>query len=139
MLVRFDPFKEIRELERKIYNTLPVEKESAISTFTPAVNTREDERGYYIEVDLPGVKKEDINIDLNDKILTISGERKFKDEVKKENYYKIETSFGKFERSFSIPEDADVDNIEAKAENGVLEIFIPKIKKETSKKKIEIR
>jgi len=140
MLVRFDPFREIRELERKIYNTLPaIENQNAISTFTPAVNTREDEKGYYIEVDLPGVKKENINIDLNDKILTISGERKFKEEVKKENYYKIETTFGKFERSFSIPEDADIDNIEATNENGVLEIFIPKIKKEAPKKRIEIK
>jgi HSP20 family protein len=67
------------------------------------------------------------------------GERKFKEEVKKENYYKIETAFGKFERSFSIPEDADIENIEAKSENGVLEIFIPKIKKETPKKKITIK
>jgi HSP20 family protein len=139
MLVRFDPFKEIRELERKLYNNLPAVENNAISTFTPAVNTREDEKGYYIEVDLPGVKKEDITIDLNDKILTISGERKFKEEVKKENYYKIETAFGKFERSFSIPEDADIENIEAKNENGVLEIFIPKIKKETPKKRIEIK
>jgi len=139
MLVKFDPFREIRELERKIYNTLPIQTENAISTFTPSVNTREDEKGYYIELDLPGVKKEDINIDLNDKVLTVSGERKFKEEVKKENYYKIETAFGKFERSFSIPEDADIDNIEAKSENGVLEIFIPKIKKETPKKRIEIK
>jgi len=139
MLVKFDPFKEIRELERRIYNTIPVQTENAISTFTPSVNTREDEKGYYIEIDLPGVKKEDINIDLNDKILTISGERKFKEEVKKEHYYKIETAFGKFERSFTIPEDADIENIEAKSENGVLEIFIPKIKKEAPKKRIEIK
>jgi len=139
MLVKFDPFKEIRELERKLYNNLPVVENNAISTFTPAVNTREDEKAYYIEVDLPGVKKEDINIDLNDKVLTISGERKFKKEVKQESYYKIETAFGKFERSFSIPEDADIENIEAKSENGVLEIIIPKIKKETPKKRIEIK
>jgi len=139
MLVKFDPFKEIRELERKLYNTIPAVADNNISTFTPQVNTREDEKGYYIEIDLPGVKKEDINVDLNDKVLTISGERKFKEEVKKENYYKIETAFGKFERSFSIPEDADIENIEAKSENGVLEIFIPKIKKETPKKKITIK
>jgi len=139
MLVRFDPFKEIRELERRIYNNLPAVENNTISTFTPAVNTREDDKGYYIEIDLPGVKKENINIELNDKILTVSGERKFKENVKKENYYKIETTFGKFERSFSIPEDADIENIEAKNENGVLEIFIPKIKKEAPKKRIEIK
>jgi len=139
MLVKFDPFREIKELERKIYNTLPAIDNNAISTFTPAVNTREDEKAYYIEIDLPGVKKENINIDLNDKVLTISGERKFKEKVKRENYYKIETTFGKFERSFSIPEDADIDQIEAKNENGVLEIIIPKIKKETPKKRIKIK
>ena len=62
-----------------------------------------------------------------------------KNEIKEEDYYKIETSFGKFSRTFSLPEDADIENIEAKSENGVLEIFIPKIKKETPKKKITIK
>ena len=75
---------------------------------------------------------------MNDGILTISGERKLEKKEEKENYTRIESFFGRFERSFKLPADADVDNIEAKYENGVLKIFIPK-KEKSSGKKIEIK
>jgi len=88
---------------------------------------------------LPGVKKEDIKVDLNKGVLTISGERKTKEEVKQEDYYKIETYFGKFSRSFTLPDNVDIENIEAKSDNGVLEIVIPKLKDDVSKKSIEIK
>lgn len=107
--------------------------------FKPMVNLREDEKGYNIEVDLPGVKKEDVNIELNDGILKISGERKFKSEQKDEKYHKTESFFGKFERSFSISKDIDTANIQAKQEDGVLEIFLPKAEITSQSKKIEIK
>lgn len=88
---------------------------------------------------MPGVKKEDIKVDLNKGVLTISGERKTKEEVKQEDYYKIETYFGKFSRSFTLPDNVDIENIEAKSDNGVLEIVIPKLKDDVSKKSIEIK
>ena len=84
-------------------------------------------------------KKEDIKVDLNKGVLTISGERKTKEEVKQEDYYKIETYFGKFSRSFTLPDNVDIENIEAKSDNGVLEIVIPKLKDDVSKKSIEIK
>jgi HSP20 family protein len=140
LVTRFDPFREIRELENKIFqNYVPANTEKGISAFVPSVNTRESEFAYHIDVDLPGVNKEDIKVDLKDGLLTISGERKIKNEVKEEDFYKIETSFGKFSRSFNLPEDADIEHIEAKNENGVLEIVIPKLKKEESTKTIEIK
>jgi len=141
LVTRFDPFREIKELENRIFqNYVPaVQTEKGINAFTPSVNTREDEKAYYIEVDLPGVKKEDIKVDIKENTLTISGERKFKDEVKEDDYYKIETSIGKFSRTFTLPEDADVENIDAKSENGVLDIVIPKVKKEESVKTIEVK
>ena len=141
LVTRFDPFRELKELENKIFqNYVPaVATEKGINAFTPSVNTREDEKAYYIEVDLPGVKKEDIKVDLKDGTLTISGERKFKEEVKEEDYYKIETAIGKFSRTFTLPEDADAENIDAKSQNGVLEIVIPKVKKEESVKTIEVK
>jgi len=141
LVTRFDPFREIKELENRIFqNYVPaIQAEKGINAFTPSVNTREDEKAYYIEVDLPGVKKEDIKVDIKDNTLTISGERKFKEEVKEEDYYKIETSIGKFSRTFTLPEDADVENIDAKSENGVLDIVIPKVKKEESVKTIEVK
>ncbi len=136
LLTRFDPFAEIRDLERRLVGAIedPRDKKDVVTVnaFVPTVNTREDEKDYKIEVDLPGIKKEDIkvNIDPDNHTLTISGERKFKDEVKKEDYYKIESSYGKFMRTFSLPENVNTDNIDAKTEDGVLHITIPKIEKE---------
>ncbi len=137
LLTRFDPFAEIRDLERRLLGAVDVpakgDKEVVnVNAFVPTVNTREDEKAYVIEVDLPGIKKEDIkvNIDPDNHTLTISGERKFKDEVKKEDYYKIESSYGKFMRTFSLPENVNTEQIDAKTEEGVLHITLPKIEKE---------
>ncbi len=137
-LVRFDPFKELRDFENRFLSRFN-EQESNITAFTPKVNTREGEFAYHIDVDLPGVKKDDINIDVRDNVLTISGERNFKKEVKEEDYYKVETDFGKFTRSFTLPDNVDIENITATAEDGVLEVVIPKLKKEENVKKIEIK
>ena len=137
LITKFDPFKQFKELERSFYN-YPSNNES-VNGFVPVVNTREGESAYHIDVDLPGVKKEDIKVDINKDVLTISGERKTKDEVKEEDYYKVETSFGKFTRSFTIPENVDVENIEARSDNGVLEVIIPKKEEQANKKSIEIK
>ena len=135
----FDPFKELQDIERRLGAVLNVNQPPAeVKSFTPAVNEKVDEKGYYLEVDLPGVKKEDIDISVNDGILTIAGERKFEKKEEKENYTRIESFFGRFERSFKLPPDADLDNIEAKYEDGVLKIFIPK-KQKPEGKKIEIK
>lgn len=135
-LTKFDPFKQLRDLEKDFYT---VSKNEGVNAFVPVVNTREGEFAYHVDVDLPGVKKEDIKVDINKNILTISGERKTKDEIKQDDYYKVETYFGKFSRSFTLPENADIENIEAKSDNGVLEVVIPKLKDDINKKSIEIK
>lgn len=133
LLTRFDPF---REFERRFNGYLPAETKEAVNvtSFSPAVNTREDEKGYYIHADLPGVAKEDIHIDLKDNLLTISGERKHKEEINEKDYYKLESFYGKFQRSFTVPDDADTEAIDAMSENGVLNITIPKAAPKESKK-----
>ena len=137
LLTKFDPFKQLKEIEKNLYTQ--VGNNEGVTAFVPTVNTREGEFAYHVDVDLPGVKKEDIKVDLNKGILTISGERKTKEEVKQEDYYKIETYFGKFSRSFTLPDNVDIENIEAKSDNGVLEIVMPKLKDDVSKKSIEIK
>ena len=137
LLTKFDPFKQLKEIEKNLYTQDG--NNEGVTAFVPTVNTREGEFAYHVDVDLPGVKKEDIKVDLNKGILTISGERKTKEEVKQEDYYKIETYFGKFSRSFTLPDNVDIENIEAKSDNGVLEIVIPKLKDDVSKKSIEIK
>jgi len=107
--------------------------------FKPNVNTREDENTYHVEVDLPGIKKDDVEINIDNNILTISGERKIKNEVKKENYYKIESNYGSFQRSFTLPEKVDIQNISASSQDGILEIMIPKLKVIDSSRKIDIK
>ena len=135
----FDPFRELQDIERRLGAVLNVNQPAKeVKSFTPAVNEKVDDKGYYLEIDLPGVKKENIDISVNDGILTISGERKLEKKEEKENYVRIESFFGRFERSFKLPADADLDNIEAKYEDGVLKIFIPKKQKPTGKK-IEIK
>jgi len=107
--------------------------------FIPKVNTREGENAYHIEVELPGIKKEDVDVKVDGNVLTISGERKLKDEVKEEDYYKVESRYGSFSRSFTLPEKVDVEHIHAEADNGIVEIIIPKLTIDTSSKKIEIK
>lgn len=137
---RFDPFADFRDMEKRLFPSVSsfFNEDSKLSSFTPAVNTREGEFAYHVEVDLPGVKKEDIKLDLTGNTLTISGERKSKEEVKEKDYYKCESSYGKFQRSFTLPEGIDKENINASTEDGVLEVVIPKIAQKESKK-IEIK
>ena len=146
LIQRFDPFKEFNELRKsfeqlsRTFNALEEQELQKDIQFIPAVNTREGDDAYYIEVDLPGVKKEDINIDVHDNILTVSGERKLEEERKDDEFYRVESFYGKFERSFTLPEDVDSDKIEAKDENGVLLITIPKAQQvDKAPKKIEIK
>lgn len=136
-LTKFDPFKQLKEIEKNLYSQ--VGNNEGVTAFVPTVNTRESENGYHVDVDLPGVKKEDIKVDLNKGILTISGERKTKEEINQEDYYKIETYFGKFSRSFTLPDNADIENIEASSDNGVLEVIIPKLKDDNTKKTITVK
>ena len=140
-LTKFDPFEELRNLEKRMVSAFEDKGSLAnLSDFTPSVNTRDGEFAYHIEVDIPGVKKEDIHVDVSDDILTISGDRKTKKEVKKKDYYKMESSYGKFQRSFTLPKGVDVESIKASADDGVLEVTVPKLekdKKDTKKIKIQ--
>ncbi len=146
-VTKYNPSKELQEFRKgfkhfdSFLDNFIENRGSLLKTdFTPSVNTREGEHAYHVEVDLPGVKKDDIDVDVKDNIVTISGERKSKKEVKEEDYYKVESSYGKFERSFTLPENVDVENIHAESQDGVLEVVIPKLAKaENKSKKIEIK
>lgn len=146
-VTKYNPSKELQEFRNgfkhfdSFLDNFIENRGSLLKTdFAPSVNTREGEHAYHVEVDLPGVKKDDIDVDVKDNIVTISGERKTKKEVKEEDYYKVESSYGKFERSFTLPENVDVENIHAESEDGVLEVVIPKLtKSENKSKKIEIK
>ncbi|QSZ41078.1 Hsp20 family protein [Sulfurimonas aquatica] len=148
-ITHYNPQRSIREFRRgfDLLNSMlddyaPRSEGSNLNAdFSPAINTREGEFAYHVEVDLPGIKKEDIDISVEDNRLIISGERKIKEEIKEENYYKVESSFGSFSRSFSLPEGVDIENIHAENEDGVLEVIVPKLEKSSvdKVKKITIK
>jgi len=147
LVTRYNPNNQMRDFRRSfdLFNSLldnfQDENSASLShDFSPTINTREGEFAYHIELDLPGIKKEDINIQIEDNVLVVSGERKIKKEIKEENYYKIESNFGSFSRSFSLPEEVDIENIHAESEDGVLEVVVPKLEsaKVDKVKKIKI-
>ena len=110
----------------------------AVYSFVPKVDIVENEKAYEIHVAVPGMNKEDFKLDLNDSLLTISGERKFTKEKKENSFHSIETQYGSFSRSFTLPENVDANNISAKYVNGILEITVPKDEKKTLKTTIKV-
>ena len=106
-------------------------------SWIPAVDVIEEDDRYLLKADLPGVDSKDIDIVFEDNALTIKGERTEKNESEKNGYKRIERRHGSFERTFSLPDDVDADNITAKNQHGVLEVRIPK--QEKSHRKIEVQ
>lgn len=108
------------------------------SSFQPRVDIVENEKAFELHVAVPGVSKDDFQIEVKDNVLTVSGERKFSSEKKEENYYAIETQFGSFSRSFTLPENTDSAKINASYTNGILEVTIPKDEKKALKTTIKV-
>ena len=107
--------------------------------FIPSVDLKETDEGYEIDVNVPGMKKDDINVELDGNTLHISGEKQQKNEDKDKTYPRVESEYGYFHRSFNLPDSAKVDNIDAEYEDGVLKIHVPKDKEKTETKKIDIK
>ena len=126
---------EVQNVEKKIEEGVVEtgrklkEALSNVASHLPLANLSRNRQKdtFTVEVDLPGVKKEDINVSIEGDYLTVTAERKMKEEVKKEDYYLMESAFGKYTRSFYLPEDIDRDSIEAHYENGRLIITFEKV------------
>jgi HSP20 family protein len=107
--------------------------------FLPSADIAEDEKGYYLSLTIPGVNKEEVKIELNDKILSISGEKKFQGEESQKKFHTVESYFGTFKRSFKLPEDANVGEIEAEYKDGILMVTVPKQEGKEIKSTIHIK
>lgn len=146
LLTSYRPYRGLREFRsgfdmlNSMLDRMEEERETTSTDFTPSVNTREGEFAYHLEIDLPGVKKEDISVNIDENVLSIAGERRAKEEVEEKHYYKVESLYGKFERSFTLPENVDLEDIHAQSQDGVLEVVIPKLKvSKAEPKKIDIK
>jgi HSP20 family protein len=107
-------------------------------SFIPRVDVIEDEKAFEIHVAVPGMNKDEFKIDLNDNYLTVSGERKYTRDKKENNFHSLETQYGTFSRSFTLPENVDATKISAKYVNGILELNIPKDEKKILKTTIKV-
>ncbi|VXD19281.1 Hsp20/alpha crystallin family protein [Marinoscillum sp. 108] len=110
-----------------------------ITSFSPQVDIAESDKEFEIQFHIPGIQKENINIDVKDDRLTVSGERKMSQEKTEKNYHTVESSYGTFSRSFYLPDNVNVDKIDASYKDGVLNIVLPKDAKKEMKKTIAIK
>lgn len=131
------PFRELEEWERRFDDVfgrplwrLPVEDRN----WMPAVDVFEKEDKFVVKAELPGIKEEDIHVSVVGDALSIKGEKKTETEVKEQDYYRSERSYGSFYRSIPIPSNVDADKIKASFEDGVLEVGLPKSAKVSPKK-----
>ncbi len=129
---------ELKPLRRPFWNSeLDKMLDSLTKTedfYAPACEITDDEKHFTLGIDIPGLKKEDISIEVKENHLYVSGERKFESKTEKENVLRTERRYGKFSRVFTLPTNIKADAIEARFENGVLEISIPKEEKAQPRK-----
>ncbi len=109
------------------------------NSFVPQVDVSETEKAFELQFAVPGLDKKDLNIDLNDGVLTVSGERKFENETKEKNYHSVETKYGSFKRSFQLPDNVDTEKVQANYEAGILKVEIPKDEKKILKRTIAVK
>lgn len=132
-LVRWNPWREMPTLQHRINHLFndPFfrsgdDDELRMGTWSPAVDMFDDDDKIVIKAELPGMDKKDISVDIENRVLTLSGERNYDNEVKEENFYRREIASGKFKRAFNLPADVDSDKIKAEFKDGVLKVEIPK-------------
>jgi HSP20 family protein len=132
----WDPFREFQELSDRLNRMFEPRyapastdaREQALTVFdwAPAVNISETDKAYLVKADLPDVKKEDVKVMHDNGVLTIEGERRQEKREESEKFHRVESSFGKFLRRFTLPEDAQAESIEAAFKDGALTVTIPK-------------
>jgi HSP20 family protein len=132
----WDPFRDFQELTDRLNRYFEPRyapahndtREQALTVFdwAPAVNISETDKAYVVRADLPDVKKEDVKVRHDEGVLTLEGERRQEKRAEGEKFHRVESSFGKFLRRFTLPEDAQLESIEASFKDGALTVTIPK-------------
>lgn len=145
-LIRWDPFRDLLSLqdrmdrlfEENVTRNNVFEEALTTGIWSPVVDIYETDEKVIIKVELPGMTKSDVVIEINENNLVLRGERKFQKDIREENYHCIERSYGTFSRSFALPDTVDRDNVVANFVEGILEITIPKVK-DAKPRQIEIK
>ena len=134
-LIRWEPARELYSMQNEVnrlFNTFfdsstPGNgRRTALRSWIPAMDLSENETQYVLKADLPGLSEGDVNVELDDNVLKISGERKSEHQESKNGYHRVERAFGRFSRSLRLPEGVSAEGIQANFDNGVLEVHIQK-------------
>jgi HSP20 family protein len=133
-LVRWEPLREMATLQNEMNRLFgsffdtptTATNGNGVRRWMPAMDLVETDEHFVLRADLPGLTEDDVNIELEDRVLTVSGERQAEHEQKKEGYYRLERATGSFSRTLTLPDGVDADAITATFEKGVLEVRIPK-------------
>jgi HSP20 family protein len=130
-IVRWEPFRELSSLQTEMNRLFSAAFEGTPGNggarrWIPAMDLLETDDHFVLRADLPGMSESDVSIELEDNVLTVSGERKAEHEEKREGFYRVERAFGSFSRSLTLPKGIDAERVSAGFDNGVLEVRIPK-------------
>jgi len=141
-LTRWDPFHNLSTLQEQVNrlfeSNFPTRKDSAaLTAWAPAVDIYETENELVLKADLPDINEKDLDVRVENNMLTIRGERKFEQKVNEDNYLRIERTYGSFSRSFSLPNTVNTEAIKAEYRNGVLTIELPK-RAESKPKQVKV-
>jgi len=139
-LVRWDPFADMdrffnRMMPASFARWPQLSSDSGRTEWAPSADISETDKEYVIRASLPAVKKEDVNVTVDGGIITIKGERKQQSENKSEKFHRVESFYGSFERSFSLPDNVNPDAIRCDSKDGILTVHIPKTEPQKSKPK----
>ena len=143
-VIKYDPFRELKSLQdemNRIFNTnFPSafsHEDIASGGWSPSVDIFENETEIVLEAELPGMKREDFDVSIENNVITLRGERKFEKNEEGENYHRVERAYGTFTRSFSLPRGVSAEATTADFNNGVLRVTLPK-REEAKARKIEV-
>jgi HSP20 family protein len=124
-IVRWEPLRDLDRIFGNVFEA-PAPRATTLRRWLPAMDVVEDGDSYVLRADLPGVSEDDVSIEVEDRVLTVSGERKSEHETSTDGYRRVERAFGSFRRALTLPEGVDTDAVSARFDRGVLEIRIPK-------------
>jgi HSP20 family protein len=142
-VVRWDPFREVISLQNRLnslfqdYGRGSESETVSAASFAPPVDIYEDDQKLVLKLEVPGVKQDDLDIQVEGRTLTVRGERKFQSEEKQENFHRVEHRYGTFARSFTLPGTVDAESVKATYDAGVLELSLAK-KAEAKPRQIKI-
>ncbi|MBL9214985.1 MAG: Hsp20/alpha crystallin family protein [Opitutaceae bacterium] len=146
-ITRWNPFREMEQVQDRLSSLWnwepfrlngPAEEALAVNEWSPRVDIVEAEREFIVKVELPEMKREDVKVNVEDHLLTITGERKLEQEEKNQKFHRIERQYGSFARSFTLPATATGDKVTAEFKDGLLRVHVPKDAK-TAAKTVEIK